>query len=256
MRTSQTLTVGLALAFAMSAGFGQSNAGKSAATKSAPSRPTAAVRDQGPQKWIGVRVMPLMPTTRSHLKKYLNGMPEDAGLTVTDVSAEGPAVVAGIERYDILLRADGQVLTKAEQLQEILNKRNFGTSVRLDIIHEGQPKTVYALVLEKPEGEPGLAGGFRGFGGRGGPGGPGGFGGGPGGPGRGPFGNATSTLTYTDADGKRHSVTGDEMREFFRKMREDEKFREAVSKEGFTIRIKPGPREPRPEGGDQPPPNP
>ncbi|MBM3889702.1 MAG: PDZ domain-containing protein, partial [Verrucomicrobia bacterium] len=233
---------------------GQQDAGKSSASKSAQSRPTTTARDQGAQKWIGVRVMPLMPTTRSHLKKYLNGMPEDAGLAVTDVSAESPAVVAGIERYDILLRADGQVLTNAEKLQEILNKRNFGTSVRLDMVHEGQPKSVHALVLEKPEGEPGLSGGFRGgFGGRGGPGGPGGPGGGPGR--GGPFGNASSTVSYTDADGKRQTITSeDDRREFFRKMREDEKFRDAVSKEGFTIRIKPGPREPRPEGGQPPPP--
>jgi len=67
---------------------------------------------------------------------------------------------------------------------------------------------------------------------------------------------ATRTLTYTDADGKRQSVTDDDMREFFRKMREDEKSRDADSKERLTIHIKPGPREPRPEGGDQSQPRP
>ena len=44
----------------------------------------------------------------------------------------------------------------------MLDKRNFGTSIRLDLIHEGVPKTVFALVLERPEGETGGGAGDRG----------------------------------------------------------------------------------------------
>ncbi len=229
MKLSQTLAAALALTFFTASGFSQTDANTPAPATSQPTQTAAA--DKTPQKWIGVRVMPLMGTTRAHLKKYLQGLPEGAGLAVTDVSAEGPAAVAGVERYDILLRADGQPLKKVETLQELLNKRNFATTVRLDVIHEGMPKTVYSLVLEKPEGEPALSGGFRG------------------GRGRGFFGGGTSTLTYTDADGKEQKATGDQVGDFFRKMREDEKFREAVTKQGFTINVKPGPP-PAPPGAD------
>jgi hypothetical protein len=163
---------------------------------------------------------------------------------VYNVSPESPAVVAGIEQFDVLLRADGQPLSKPEQLQEMLSKRNFGTSIRLDIIHEGLPKTVFALVLERPEGEAG-GGGFGGGFGRG----PGGRGpGGPGGPG-GMFSN--SALSYTGPDGKQQKVSGEQMMDFWRKMREDENFRTAVSKQGFTIHIKPPP--PPPAEGTTPP---
>jgi hypothetical protein len=151
-------------------------------------------------------------------------------------------------------------VTKAEDLQGLLSKRNFCTSVRLDIIHEGQPKTVHALVLERPEGSPNLEGGF----GRGGPGGgrggpPGGRGGpdgrgGPGGRG-GFFGGSNSTLSFTDADGNQQKVSGDQMRDFWQKMREDEKFRDAVSKQGVTITIRPDLSRLR-AGGDSPPPPP
>ncbi|MBI5395497.1 MAG: PDZ domain-containing protein [Verrucomicrobia bacterium] len=216
----------------------------------APKQTKADAANKQPEKWIGVRVNPLMPTTRSHLKQYLTGMPEDAGLAVSDVTEESPAVVAGIEKYDILLRADGQPLTKVETLQEMLTKRNFGTSVRIDLVHEGKPKTVHALVLERPEGAPGLNAGR--FGGRGGPGGPGGPGGqgGPGGRGRAPFGGGNSTVVFTDADGKQQKVSGDQMGDFWRKMREDEKFRQAVREKGLTIQIAPEPAQP---AGDAPP---
>jgi len=212
----------------------------------APDRPRAADPNKKPEKWIGVRVMPLMPTTRSHLKPYLINMPEDTGLAVTEVTDESPAVVAGIERYDILLRADGQPLTKAQVLQDILNRRNFGTSVRLDLIHEGKPKTVFALVLERPDGAPALDAGGR-FGGRGGPGGRGP--GGPGGPGgRGPFGGNTAVV-YTDAEGKQQKISGEQMGDFWRRMREDEKFRQSIRERGFTIQIAPEPAQP---AGDAP----
>lgn len=253
MKLTQTLVAGLVVAFLTASGFSQTKTSTPAPPKAQPKRATisSAATNKGPQKWIGLRVMPMMGSTRSHLKKYLQGLPEDAGLVVTEISNESPAAVAGIERYDVILRADGQPVTNAESLQALLDKRNFATTARLEIVHEGMPKTVYTLVLEKPEGEPGLAGGFRGF--RGGPGGGQGGRGGPGG--RGPFGGGTSTLTYTDADGKEQKVTGDQMGDFFRKMREDEKFREAVSKQGFTMHIKPGPP-PSQDGSTAPPPTP
>ena len=218
----------------------------------AQDQPKAADPNKKPDKWIGVRVNPLMPTTRSHLKQYLTGMPEDAGLAVSDVTEESPAVVAGIEKYDILLRADGQPLTKAATLQEMLTKRNFGTSIRIDLIHEGKPKTVFALVLERPDGAAGLDSGSR-FGGRGGPGGRSGPGG-PGGPSgrdrsRGPFGSGNSAVSYTDADGKQQKISGEQMGDFWRKMREDEKFRQTIREKGFSIQIAPEPAQP---AGDAP----
>jgi hypothetical protein len=147
------------------------------------------------------------------------------------VMPESPAVVAGLEQYDVLLRADGQPLASADKLREILNQRNFGTSVRLDIIHEGQPKTIHALVLERPAGEPALGS-------------VGGFGGGPvsimvlSSDGRGNVsGNTTvkQKLTYTDANGARHELTGDQVAEFHKRMREDEDFRKSVKDQRIEI---------------------
>jgi len=211
-------------------------------TPAAPAKPApVAAGVKKPEKWIGLRCGPMAPMVRPHLKRHLAGLPDDAGLMVYSVAPESPALVAGIEQFDVLLRADGQPLTKPEQLREMLDKRNFGTAIRLDLIHEGMPKTVHALVLERPEGEA-AGGGFGGGFGRG----PGGRG--PGGPGA-MFSN--SVLSYTDPDGRQQKVSGEQMMDFWRKMREDEKFRAAVTKQGFTIHIKPPP--PPPQEGTPPP---
>ncbi len=238
----KTSTAAVVLAAFTAGIIATASAQEPATTPAKPAPPAAGAKK--PEKWIGLRCGPMMPMIRPHLKRQLTGMPDDAGLMVYNVSPESPAVVAGVEQFDVLLRADGQPLSKPEQLQEMLSKRNFGTSIRLDIIHEGLPKTVFALVLERPEGEAG-GGGFGGGFGRG----PGGRGpGGPGGPG-GMFSN--SALSYTGPDGKQQKVSGEQMMDFWRKMREDENFRTAVSKQGFTIHIKPPP--PPPAEGTTPP---
>jgi len=196
--------------------------------------PRAAQAPATPQKWIGVQTGPLLPGMRSHLKKQLTSLPDDAGMMVYQVMPESPATVAGLEKYDIVLRADGQPLTSAGKLQEVLNRRNFGTSVRLDVLHEGQPKTVYTLVLERPEGEssPALGGSFasgsvmvlssdgKGAGVS--------------------AGNAkvNQRLIYTDVNGQRHELTGDQIAEFHKRMREDENFRKTVKEQQTRMEVR------------------
>lgn len=186
------------------------------------------------QKWIGVQAGRLLPGVRPHLKKQFVGLPDDAGVMVYQVTPESPAVIAGLERYDILLRADGQPLTSVGKLQEVLNRRNFGTSVRLDILHEGQPKTVYALVLERPDGEssPALSGNLAD---------------GSimvlGGDGKGSGGSAGNArinqrLTYTDVNGQRHELTGDQIAEFHKRMRDDESFRKSVKEQQMQMEVR------------------
>jgi hypothetical protein len=197
----------------------------------AAGKPPSPASPKKPEKWIGVNVGPTLPGVRPHLKKHLAGLPDNAGLTVFHVMPESPAVIAGLEQYDVLLRADGEPLTGVEKLKEVLSRRNFGTSVRLDIIHEGQPKTVHVLVLERPAGEPALATA-------------GNLGGGPvnvmvlSSDGRGNVsGNAKvkQKLTYTDATGARHELTGDQIAEFHKRMREDEEFRKSVKDQRIEV---------------------
>ncbi len=199
----------------------------------AQSEPPAAPKT--PEKWIGVTAGGIPDMTRAHLPK----LPENEGLMVFSVAKESPALVAGIERFDIILRADGQPLSKPQDLAEMLNRRNFGTQMRLELIHKGAPKQVYAIVLEKPAGEatPGM--------GRGGI-----------------FGSAARPenlaiqFTYTDADGRRQSLSAKSMAEFGQRAQSDEQFRNKVQRmfqelpknpQGITVVIRPNEVQPEPD---------
>ncbi len=190
---------------------------------------SASPKQNGPEKWIGIMTAPVPEMVRAQLPN----LPEGQGLTVFMVAKESPAMVAGLERFDVIVRADGQPVSSQQDLQQIINKRNFGTQARLELIRKGVAKQIYVIVLEKPEGEHG--------------------GGGPGGRG-GIFGsnmrpeNVSIQFTYTDASGKQQTVGASTLAAFGQKARDDEAFRNQMQQmfqglqqgsQGITIQLKP-----------------
>lgn len=189
---------------------------------------SAAPKQNGPEKWIGAMTAPVPEMVRAQLPN----LPEGQGVTVFMVAKESPAMVAGLERFDVIVRADGQPVSSSQDLQQILNKRNFGTQARLELIRKGAAKQLYVIVLEKPEGEPG-----------------------GGGPGRGGiFGsamrpeNVSIQFTYTDASGKQQTIGAPTLAAFGQRAKDDEAFRNQMqqmfqglqqSAQGITIQLKP-----------------
>ncbi|MBI5685231.1 MAG: PDZ domain-containing protein [Verrucomicrobia bacterium] len=203
---------------------------------------SASPKQNGHEKWIGAVTMPVPEMVRAQLPN----LPEGQGAAVVMVAKESPAMAAGLERFDIIVRADGQPISSQQDLQQILNKRNFGTQARLELIRKGAAKQLYVIVLEKPEGEPG---------GGGGPGGRGGI-----------FGsnmrpeNVSIQFTFTDASGKQQTIGAPTLAAFGQKARDDEAFRNQMQQmfqglqqnpQGITIRLRPAQNEPA-----TPPPNP
>jgi len=196
---------------------------------SSPPKPLPSLK---PEKWVGITAGPIPPMVRTHLR----GVPDNQGLMVFNVARESPAVVAGLERYDIILRVDGQPVSDPRELQQAVNSRNFGTQLRLDLIQKGQPKTAYCIVLEKPEGEPEAPG--------------------P----RNPFGalrpdNVSIQFAYTDGEGKRQVLSARTLAEFGRKSQQDEEFRNRLermfqrlpqNRQGITIMLRPAEGPPAP----------
>ncbi|MFZ2644094.1 MAG: PDZ domain-containing protein [Verrucomicrobiia bacterium] len=203
---------------------------------------SASPKQNGPEKWIGVMAAPVPEMVRAQLPN----LPEGQGLAVFMVTKESPAMVAGLERFDVIVRVDGQPVSSPQDLQQIINKRNFGTQARLELIRKGTPKQIYVIVLERPEGEPG---------GGGGPGGRGGI-----------FGsnmrpeNVSIQFSYTDANGKQQTIGAPTLAAFGQKAREDESFRNQMQQmfqglqqntQGITIQLRPTQNAP-----SGPPPNP
>lgn len=63
------------------------------------------------------------------------------GLTVTKVGRETVAEQAGIKEGDVLLKLNGTVLEKREQLQDLIKEMTAGDKVELDALRGGKPQT-------------------------------------------------------------------------------------------------------------------
>lgn len=204
----------------------------SASKAKAPRAATTPKPSGGQEKWVGIAAGPIPPMVRAHLRN----IPENQGLMVFNVAKESPAVVAGMDRFDIILRADGQPVSSSQELQVAVSRRNFGTQLRLDLIQKGQPKTAYCIVLEKPEGEPESPAN------------------------RNPFGalkpdNVSIQFGFTDGEGKRQVLSAKTLAEFGQKAQQDEEFRNRLqqmfqglpqNRQGITIMLRPTEGQPAP----------
>ena len=64
------------------------------------------------------------------------------GAVVTGVSSEGPGAQAGLEVGDLILRVDGRPIQLAQRLLEELERQPAGSTVRLDLLRNGEPRRV------------------------------------------------------------------------------------------------------------------
>ena len=83
------------------------------------------------------------------LRAQLN-LPEKQGLLVEGVAPESPAAKAGIEQYDILLRAGDKPLTEPRDLVEAVQAAKDG-KLTIELIRGGQHKTIEATPAKRPE---------------------------------------------------------------------------------------------------------
>jgi S1-C subfamily serine protease len=60
-------------------------------------------------------------------------LPEVAGILVVGVVPNSPAATAGIRRGDVITQIDGQSLTDAEALQNLVDRSGIGKTLRVTI---------------------------------------------------------------------------------------------------------------------------
>lgn len=187
-----------------------------------------------PPKWIGVTTEPIPDIVRSHLPK----LPPEQGIMIQSVAKESPAAVAGLERSDIIVRADGQPVASPQEFQAVLNRRNFGTQMRLDLIQKGIAKAAYCIVLENMDADGAAAAAaahernpFRGLKGD----------------------KVSIQFSCTDADGNSHVVSATKLDQLGQRAQQDEEFRAKLQRmfdglqqnqQGITIVIRPNQEQP------------
>lgn len=77
-------------------------------------------------------------------------VPDTSGAIIEDVSPGGPAAKAGLKNGDVVRKYNGQPVADSGQLVAMVTDTNPGTTVKLDILREGQPMTIQVTLGERP----------------------------------------------------------------------------------------------------------
>jgi hypothetical protein len=78
--------------------------------------------------WIGLQCRPVDDVLRAHVD-----LPKGYGLVVLDAVADGPAKKAGVEKFDILLKANGKELADVASLVQAVEKAK-NRKISLDLV--------------------------------------------------------------------------------------------------------------------------
>ena len=99
----------------------------------------AQLKDKGSvsRGWIGVQIQPVTPEIADSL-----GLKKPEGALVAEPQANGPAAKAGIESGDVITGVNGRPIQDARELARTIGGLAPGNTVKLNVLHKGQDKTV------------------------------------------------------------------------------------------------------------------
>ncbi len=107
----------------------------------------AQLKDKGyiTRGWLGVQVQPVTADIADSL-----GLKQARGAMVDNPQDGSPAAKAGIEARDVITAVDGAEVKDARDLARNISMIAPGTSVKLDVLHQGQSKTLTVALGEMP----------------------------------------------------------------------------------------------------------
>jgi S1-C subfamily serine protease len=83
--------------------------------------------------WLGIRVCAVDKQTRGFL-----GLPMGYGVLVMEVYDNSPCMAAGLQRGDVIFRADNQSVKDEAMLEAVWNKKRIGDKIKLTIYRDGK----------------------------------------------------------------------------------------------------------------------
>ena len=96
--------------------------------------------------WLGVMIQKITP----ELKHKLD-LKDEKGALVADVTKDGPADKAGIQRGDVIVSFDGREIKEMSDLPYIVASTPVGKSVTVEVIRKGGRKTFQVKIGELKE---------------------------------------------------------------------------------------------------------
>ncbi|MBR0858393.1 Do family serine endopeptidase [Bradyrhizobium liaoningense] len=107
----------------------------------------AQLKDKGAvtRGWLGVQVQPVTSDIADSL-----GLKEARGAIVDNPQADSPAAKAGIEAGDVITAVNGTAVKDSRDLARTIATLAPGSSVKLDVFHKGESKTMTLTLGELP----------------------------------------------------------------------------------------------------------
>ena len=110
----------------------------------------AQLKDKGSvsRGWIGVQIQPVTQDIADGM-----GLKQAQGALVADPQKDGPAAKAGIEAGDVITGANGQSVKDARELARIIGGFAPGSTVKLDVLHNGKSKLISVSLGQLPNSQ-------------------------------------------------------------------------------------------------------
>ncbi len=86
--------------------------------------------------YLGIQMSsfePDMAKTNNEDPNALLKLPEVSGVIVLRVLENTPAAKAGVRRYDVITSVDGQAISSAEQLQQVVDRSRLGKALKVEL---------------------------------------------------------------------------------------------------------------------------
>jgi serine protease Do len=103
--------------------------------------------------WMGVQIQPVTPEIADSL-----GLKKAEGALVAEPQPNSPAAKAGIAAGDVITAVNGNAIKGSRELAREVGMLPPGTSVKLDVLHQGTSKTVTLTLGEMPREQQANAG--------------------------------------------------------------------------------------------------
>jgi len=110
-----------------------------AKSKPMPSQPT---HSEQTQKRLGIQAQDLTTELANLLESQ-----QQKGVLVTEVALGSSAMKAGLQRGDIITKANEQVISSATDLESLIQGMKSSSQIKLEVIKKGKPTT---LVIDLP----------------------------------------------------------------------------------------------------------
>lgn len=96
--------------------------------------------------WLGVSIQNMTP----ELAKSL-GVDEAKGALVAEVTSNGPAAKAGLERGDVIVRYNGKDVEASSSLPSLVASTPVGKTVEIEVLRNGKGKTLGVTIAKLAE---------------------------------------------------------------------------------------------------------